>query len=577
MRLSFGLEIPVPDIEPVQPTSARHVLNSESVSLWSKAPRLDLGTMGCILGPLFRREPSSPRVAELSRDDVDDILRSRGAALLAKFWGGYVALLASSDGTISILRDPSGMMPCYFRRMASRLAIASDMGTLVKPGQTKVDFDSLARMFAGVDMIGRRTGISGVEELLPGEMLIISPDGGIRIEPAWSPWEHVDPQDLMDIDATAHTLRETLWNCIGAWSTCFDNILVGVSGGLDSSIIAAALGSCASNVRLLTMVEPGTDGDERRYARALAELLGRRLDEVSYDLGATDVCKAVLPHLPLPVAAHYFQAIAAEHGRISADWPVGAYFSGNGGDNVLCAMRSAAPLADRFLTTPVSPGLFSTARDLADLTGAGLPKVIHQGISRVRRRHEGHRVVCNFTGLGSAGCAAALAGSDRHPWLSMPAGSLPGKCAHVAMLARAGRSIELYPRETDPPQISPFLSQPVVELCLSIPTWYWVHAGRDRAMARQAFKDVLPALIVERRTKGGPTGFIQRIFAAQRQEAILMLEHGKLVETGLLDREWLRNLSQHSWRDDGRDLRLLSFAAAEAWVRWWEDASDTCR
>src|SRR3546814_18390863 len=98
-------------------------------------------------------------------------------------------------------------------------------------------------------------------------------------------------------------------------------------------------------MRCLTMVEPGTTGDERRYAEALVTKLGTRLDAPLYDLSAVDVCRPVLPHLPLPFAAHYFHAVSAEHSRINAAWPVDAYFSGNGGDNVFCSLRSAAPLA----------------------------------------------------------------------------------------------------------------------------------------------------------------------------------------------------------------------------------------
>src|SRR3546814_16776089 len=43
---------------------------------------------------------------------------------------------------------------------------------------------------------------------------------------------------------------------------------------------------CSSD---LTMVEPGTTGDERRYAEALVTKLGTRLDAPLYDLSAVDV------------------------------------------------------------------------------------------------------------------------------------------------------------------------------------------------------------------------------------------------------------------------------------------------
>ncbi|WOF44541.1 asparagine synthase C-terminal domain-containing protein [Sphingopyxis indica] len=576
MRLSFHLEILIGDRKRRETAAGTVGFAEGRARLSSAAPRVDLSQSGCIVGPLFKREPLSPRVTELDRYEQRDIVRSGGAALLSRYWGGYVALLEKDDASITVLRDPSGMMPCYFRRGSEGVTLASDMTALAEPGSEEVDYGSLACMFAGIDMLGRRTGISNVEELLPGEQLTVS-DAGIRVEQMWTPWNHVEPRKGLDFESATHALRDALRQCIGAWSTCFDNILVGVSGGLDSSIVVAALGSRSPDVRCLTMVEPGTDGDERRYACALVEQLGQRLDASNYDLGSVDINRAVLPHLPLPIAGHYFPAIASEHKRISSNWPIGAYFAGNGGDNVFCAMRSAAPLADRFLAGGMPPGLFATARDIADLTGTGLAEVVRHGVARVRRWREGHRPRRDLRGLGPSGRAAVLSSTDQHPWLSAPAGSLPGKASHVAMLARAYRSIELYPRDVAPPQISPLLSQPIVELCLSIPTWYWVRGGRDRAVAREAVRDSLPTLIVERRTKGGPTGFVRRIFEAQRDDAIAMLSRGKLVAAGLLDPDWLGSAATNSWHSDGGDLRLLSFAAAESWVRWWEDGSDTRR
>src|SRR3546814_4155559 len=94
-------------------------------------------------------------------------------------------------------------------------------------------------------------------------------------------------------------------------------------------------------MRGLTMAEPGTTGDERRYAEELVTKLGTRLDAPLYDLSAVDVCRPVLPHLPLPFAAHYVHAVSAEHSRINAAWPVDAYFSGNGETmySAACAAR----------------------------------------------------------------------------------------------------------------------------------------------------------------------------------------------------------------------------------------------
>jgi len=260
--------------------------------------------------------------------------------------------------------------------------------------------------------------------------------------------------------------------------------------------------------------------------------------------------------------------------RITFKQPISAYFSGNGGDNVFCSLSSGAPLADRWLTYGPGPGSIATLRDLADLTGSGLIAVAREGWVRMRRRSGGHRVRRDLSGLGAVGLAAAMTGDDTHPWLIAPTGTLPGKAAHVAMLARAQKSIELYPRADAPPQIAPLLSQPVAELCLSIPSWQWVHGGRDRAVARAAFTGILPELLLERTTKGSPSGFIRRVYETQGKAARALLEGGKLIGAKLVDPGWIERAAAADWQDDGSDLRILSFAAAEAWVRWWTSKED---
>lgn len=574
MRLSFRLAL-APSGKTLPPGDAAAPPGFElpQARLWTAAPVIELGGAGWIVGPVFRRAMPSGRITDLDPAECHAIVTTRGQALLDRYWGGYVALLIGGDGTVSVMRDPSGMMPCYVRRGESLVTIASDMTALAARGQVTFDYCALARMFAGIDTIGRRTGIAGIEELLPGERLRIA-STRTHIEQAWIPWDHVSPVKGRDFEEAAEILGAKLKDNIGTWSTCFDQILVGVSGGLDSSIVAAALGPRTPHLRCLTMVEPGSDGDERRYVDALIQKLGVHLDAPTYDLDAVNVMRPVLPHFPLPYAAHFFQAIAAEHRRIAIAEPVNAYFSGNGGDNVFCSLNSAAPFADRLLANGPGPGLIATARDLADLTGSGLIEVVRQGWARIRRRRGGHRVRRDLSGLGREGVAAAMAEEDRHPWLTAPPGTLPGKAAHVAMLARAQKSIELYPRADEPPQIAPLLSQPIVELCLSIPSWQWVRGGRDRAVARAAFAGILPDLLLERTTKGSPSGFIQRIYDAQGAAARSMLMGGQLVEAGLVDSRWLAQSSDGDWLDDGRHLRILTFAAAEAWIRWWTDPKD---
>lgn len=216
-------------------------------------------------------------------------------------------------------------------------------------------------------------------------------------------------------------------------------------------------------LRLLTLVEPGTEGDERRYAAALADRLGSALAAPHFDLGTIDVTRLTLPHCPVPSALPIMQAVKAIHRREEESSPIDAFFTGNGGDNVVCNMHSAAPLADLLVEQAPTPGAWRVVRDLSDLTGSPIADVIRHGWRRLRDRRYPHPVRRDLSGLSERAAAAATAEDDRHPWLLAPPGALPGQKAYVAMQACGQKSIELYPRMSRAPQIAPLMSQPIVD------------------------------------------------------------------------------------------------------------------
>lgn len=571
MSFWVRIEIAQEGLMPIGRADGAPGFASRSARVWSGMPPILLGNRGCIAGYLFRRHSPGGRVRDLDEAAIDKALATRGASLLADFWGGYVALIEGDDGSIDVIRDPSGLLPCYLRRDATSAHLASDMTELVAPGAATVDFEVMARMFASIDALGRKTAIAGIEELLPGERLHVT-RSGTQTNLAWSPWDHVPHRYRRSFAENVAALRATVKDSVGSWTSCFDSILLGVSGGVDSSIVAAAAMPRTPGLRLLTLVEPGTEGDERRYAQALAARLGTGLAAPHFDPGTVDISKPVLPHFPYPIALPIFQAIEAIHRGEERRKPIDAFFTGNGGDNIFCNMRSAAPLADRLLACGPTPGAWRTAGDLADLSGSPLTEVARHGWRRLRGRRDPHTIRFDFMGLTSRAAAAAMAAEDRHPWLGAPPGALPGQKAYVAMQVRGQKSVELYPRQKNAPQIAPLLSQPIAELCLSIPTWHWVQGGRDRAVARGAFAADLPPLIADRRTKGSPHGFLRRIFDAQLPVGLDLLRGGRLVEAGIVDPLFIDRAGEGAWRDDGRDLRILTFCAAEAWVRWWEGA-----
>lgn len=542
-----------------------------SLQVSASDPLVPIDAHTVLIGHLFTRGPPSRRVTNLQEIGSDRLLADRGRMLLADYWGGYVLVHRRADGWILVLRDPSGILPCYVRYGETDVTIAGDITDLAKPGPGRVDFLEVARLLASGDARGPRTCIAGVDELIAGECLIV--DGtDVRTETWWTPWQHVAPTGNMAAPEAAARLRETIADCVGAWAACFPSILLGVSGGLDSSIVAAAAAPKASRLSCLTLFGPDPDGDERRYARALTEALGLDLHEMPRQIEDIDVTRAPSPHHPWPVASIGKMTNEAIHDRIAQALAIDAHFSGNGGDGIFCSIHSAAPFLDRYLADGPNLRLADTLRDLCLVTGADRITVLRHAWDRYRRNGGFHRVRYSGAGIATDILARIEAEGPTHPWLEVPADALPGKSVHIAFLMRSQKGIELYPRAVSPPHIAPLQSQPIVELCLSIPTWTWVDGGLNRAVARLAFEGILPPLILRRTLKGGPGGFDLAIYQRHRAALVARLRHGRLAEAGVLDLTILDEAEDPTWRGTERIQRILDLVAAENWVDWWSGA-----
>lgn len=571
--MSGGFRIEIA-LQPGSNFSARHgaarppTFTHANVRLWSDEPTIQIDPQTIIIGHLFTRGPPSKRIANLLAGEGQRLAADKGRVLLADYWGGYVMVRIDEDGTVMVLRDPSGALPCYVLLEADRITFAGDIGDLASPAPGQVDFEEIARIVASGDARGRRTCINGIDELIAGECVVIDRNR-VSIESWWTPWGHVDPPPEMDFAEAAVQLRETIADCVGAWASCFSSILIGSSGGLDSSIVAAAAAPKAGRLTCLTLFGPDFDGDERRYAAVLADALGLELREAARNIGDIDITRAAAPHHPWPIVPLGVQTNKAIHHRLQQELSIDAHFTGNGGDGILCSIRSAVPLLDRFLAEGPRPALSGTLRDICALTGSDKMTVLRHAWDRYRRDGGRHVVRYNGSGLYPDVVARVEASGATHPWLAAPHDTLPGKTVHTAYLMRTQKSLELYPRATSPPHIAPLLSQPIVELCLSIPTWMWISGGLNRAVARKAFEGWLPEIITRRTQKGGPGGFDLAIYHRHRTALHERLRGGFLAGAGILDTALLDAPEDPSWRGTERIQHILALGAAESWARWW--------
>jgi asparagine synthase (glutamine-hydrolysing) len=527
---------------------------------------LAVGELGCVIGTLFPRHGPARTVDSLTVVEADTIARSNGAALLESFWGGYVAAIDAGD-FVTVRRDPSATFGCYFTNRAGVTAFASDADLLVSSGLAgaEVDFEAVGRQFFSAGVPSPSTAIRGIRELLAG-FAVRLPGGIDDQQQCWSPWDHVrGPDDRVD---DADHLSRTVAHCVQSWASANGRLLVSVSGGLDSSIVAACLARAGADAICLTMVADDPAGDERPYARALCNQLGFQLVERPYRLEHIDIAEPLGIHLPRPRDRTQALGYEEAHLEIAAAIAAGAFMTGNGGDSVFGYSQSAAPVADRFLCHGLGLGMLGTLLDVCRQTGCSL---FEGAAAAGRLALRSPRYSCKPDPLFLHPDLVSEIPLDvlEHSWLDAPADALPGKAAHIAWILRVQNCLEPS-RGAHLPVLNPLMSQPIVETCLRIPTWEWRSGGRDRSVARRAFERDLPPLVANRRIKGSPSHFAARLLDHFRSEIRERLLDGHLARHRVVDAVALEQmLAGKRPVTDVQRVRILEFTAAEAWLDFW--------
>lgn len=521
---------------------------------------------GVVLGTLFWRHGPGRPIDMLSGSETSAILESGGERLLAACWGGYVAALPIGEG-IQVLRDPSAALPCYYAETARGTLFASDVELLLATGlvQTAIDWAAVGRHHYSSALPTPATALTGIRELLPGRALAVGRGQDQQLR--WSPWNHVHGSAGRSSDEVAERLRRTVMHCARGWASIHPRLLLSVSGGLDSSIVAAGLAGSGHDVRCITMYTDDPAGDERAYARALCRRFDLPLTECRYRIEDVDIDRALSPHLPRPIGRTLGQAYERAHLEAACEMGIDAFVTGSGGDNVFGYSQSAAAIADRWLSEGFTTGVLAALRDVCRQTGCSPIEALRAALRARRRRRYQWRAAPAFLhrdvlALGEADLA--------HSWLDVPPGALPGKAAHIAALLRMHPLLEPG-RSAFAPVLYPLISQPVVEACLAIPSWAWREGGRDRAVARRAFADDLPALVLERRVKGGPDGFGAAILRRHRAAIRERLLDGELARHGIVDRPAVEaQLGSERPPEAALQVRILDLLDTEAWARTWD-------
>lgn len=514
-----------------------------------------VGENAFLIGWAFYRD-SFGVCSQLSREETDRLIASRGQWALRALWGHYLLAWADGAGEIWLLRSPVDGPPLYRAEAKgvpcafTELALARKLG-FAQAGPDPHAVDAALRF---PFLRAPATELVDVREILPGE--IVDLQTGRRQPESWTPWDHVlrpprriEPAELRDMVAAV----------VSAWSDRFDRIQLELSGGLDSSIVAACLTGRKGAWRGLTLATRDPDGDERPYARAVTARAGVELAErwrpPPGDPRAVPGRTRVRPggFGLLGPSDRLFIEAAREFGAE-------AIFTGTGGDNIFGYITSAGPILDA-LRFAGPAAAWHAAGDLARLARDNRWKALLYAGRRALRTPAPWPIEHSFLSDRYAGNMPA------HPWADGAKGAAPGQRTYGLALLLMQSFINAYDRALALPMIAPLLSQPLVELGLGIQSWQWSEGGKDRALARAAFADLVPPEVLARRSKGRILSVFLPAFARDRAALRPFLLDGWLAGAGILDLDAVSAMLESGAGDPLSIMRVLEIADMEGWAR----------
>jgi asparagine synthase (glutamine-hydrolysing) len=540
---------------------------------------------------VWTRDPDHPAVRRVAddwgvligrRQGCEDAGGSTDAEALARRlvlggWGSYVALLHRPvAGAVSAFRDPGGALGCQSWSLGEGLdLVADDLGSAppwLRPRRMALDWNRIAAVVAAPTAMTTPSLFDDMVTVGPGQLVRLG--GGDDPIQVWSPATFAR-NDRPDLAALSAELVRRVDQAVAAVVGDHDRVVLELSGGLDSSILAGTLGVTGLTdrvVRWLNYRDGRPEADELRFARAVTDRLGVPLHCEAKVLAPLD--QATLKEIGM-FSRPAIGAVDATRDRFEADLLREAratgIVSGQGGDGVFFQFPTALVAADEFARRGWGAWRSPVLADVARRTRQSVWSVLGQ-VRAARRGRE--RRPMTTSGLLAPEWAAEARGFE-HEWVraARAAGLPPGKVLHVQGIALTHFYYEPSRRLAAADMLMPLFTQPVVEHCLSIPVPDLAGSSYDRPFARNAFAERLPEAVFRRRTKGALNAHVARRVAVSCETLRPYLLEGCLTEAGILDRGRLGHALDPERLMTGQAphaMHVLNAAAVEAWVRHWQ-------
>jgi asparagine synthase (glutamine-hydrolysing) len=185
-------------------------------------------------GHLFRTESDTEVIAHLYEE--------HGPEFVVKLRGMFgLAVWDAAKHRLLLARDRLGIKPMHFAAAKEALYFASEQKSITAgvPVDARLDISALKDLFTWGFVTGSRTLFKGIRRLLPGTYLLYQ-DGAVAFHKYWEVrFPLFDASPRISAGQWAEALREKLWEVVGLHLRSDVPVGAFLSGGLDSSSVAA--------------------------------------------------------------------------------------------------------------------------------------------------------------------------------------------------------------------------------------------------------------------------------------------------------------------------------------------------
>ena len=189
-----------------------------------------------------------------------------------------------SSETLYLARDRFGQKPLFYSQTGEEFVFASEIKALRRHptlANTTPDIPAL-RLYLMMEYVpGPATGIRGIHEVPAGHVLALRGNEH-NVSPYWQPGNVIRKADI-DTETATRKLDELLNTAVRQQLVADVPVGVFLSGGLDSSIIAAIAKRHTPDVATFTVKFPYASFNESSHAESVAAHIGSRHTTVELD------------------------------------------------------------------------------------------------------------------------------------------------------------------------------------------------------------------------------------------------------------------------------------------------------